>query len=303
MLIDRIQALVREHYVFPDIAVAIADSLAGFTVDEADEPAAAEALTAALQAVNGDRHLRVRHVAEPIGPEPDPREFIAELVRENGPGVTEVRRLPGNVGLLAIGPVIPTGEYAGPAISAALTLLRGVSPLIIDLRGCLGGVPETVSMIVSHLTGDEPVHVHDLVRRDGGITQFWTATFVSPKVDPGIPVYVLTSARTFSGGEELAYDLQALGRATVVGETTGGGAHPREDFELTPHLQLHIPTARPVNLITGTNWEGVGVTPDVACAASDAIDVALRHAAANSDQRNPSARRRENGHPGLADSH
>ena len=92
-----------------------------------------------------------------------------------------------------------------------------MSPLIIDLRGCLGGVPETVTMIVSHLTGDEPVHVHDLVRRDGGIIQFWTATYVSPKVDPGIPVYVLTSARTFSGGEELAYDLQALGRATVVG--------------------------------------------------------------------------------------
>lgn len=281
MLIDRIQDLVREHYVFPDIAAAIADSLSGFVVDETDEPAAAEALTVALQAVNGDRHLRVRHFPEPIQPEPDPREFIAELVRENGPGVTEVRRLPGNVGLLAIGPVIPTGEYAGPAISAALALLQGASPLIIDLRGCLGGVPETVSMIVSHLTGDEPVHVQDLVRRDGGITQFWTATYVSPKVDPGTPVYVLTSARTFSGGEELAYDLQALGRATVVGERTSGGAHPREDFELTPHLQLHVPTTRPVNAITGTNWEAVGVTPDILCVATDAIEVALNTAAAN----------------------
>ncbi|MDL9980984.1 S41 family peptidase [Microbacterium sp. ASV49] len=278
MLIDRIQDLVREHYVFPDIAAAIADGLDGFAVDETDGPAAAEALTAALQEVNGDRHLRVRYFPAPIAPEPDPREVIAELVRENGPGVTEVRRLPGNEGLLAIGPVIPTGEYAGPAISAALTLLQGVSPLIIDLRGCLGGVPETVSMIVSHLTGDEPVHVQDLVRRDGGVTQFWTATFVSPKVDPDIPVYVLTSARTFSGGEELAYDLQALGRAIVVGERTGGGAHPREDFELTPHLQLHVPTARSVNAVTGANWEGVGVVPDIACAAVDALDVALNHA-------------------------
>ncbi|KHK99427.1 hypothetical protein LK09_01830 [Microbacterium mangrovi] len=280
MLIDRIRDLVREHYVFPDIAATIADSLDGFVVDETDEPAAAAALTAALQAVNGDGHLRVRYYAEPIEPDPDPGDFIAGLVREHGPGVTEVRRLPGNAGLLVVGPVIPTGEYAGPAISAALTLLKGASPLIIDLRGCLGGVPETVSMIVSHLTGDEPVHVQDLVRRDGGITQYWTVTYVSPKVDPGIPVYVLTSARTFSGGEELAYDLQALGRATVVGEQTGGGAHPREDFELTPHLQLHVPTARSVNAVTGTDWEGVGVTPDIPCAASDAIEVALRDAAA-----------------------
>lgn len=287
MLTNRIQDLVREHYVFPDIAAAIADGLSAFAVDETDEQGAAEALTTALQAVNGDLHLRVRYFSEPIEPEPDPREFLAELVRENGPGVTEVRRLPGNAGLLGIGPIIPTGEYAGPAISAALTLLQGVSPLIIDLRGCLGGVPETVSMIVSHLTGDEPVHVQDLVRRDGGITQFWTATYVSPKVDADTTVYVLTSARTFSGGEELAYDLQALGRATVVGERTGGGAHPREDFELTPHLQLHIPTARSVNAITGGNWEGIGVTPDIVCAAVDALDVALNHAAVNATTRNP----------------
>jgi hypothetical protein len=285
MLIDRIRDLVREHYVFPDIAAAIADSLSGFVVDETDEPAAAEALTAALQAVNGDRHLRVRFFPEPIEPDPDEREFMAELVRENGPGVSEVRRLPGSGGLLAVGPVIPTGEYAAPAISAALTLLQGVSSLIIDLRGCLGGVPETVSMIVSHFSGDEPVHVQDLVRRDGGLTQYWTVTYVSPKVDPDIPVYVLTSARTFSGGEELAYDLQALGRATVVGERTGGGAHPREDFELTPHLQLHVPTARSVNAVTGTNWEGVGIAPDIECAASDALDVALKEAAAKATPR------------------
>ena len=83
------------------------------------------------------------------------------------------------------------------------------------------------------------------------------------------------SARTFSGGEELAYDLQALGRARVVGETTGGGAHPRVGFPLTDVLQAHVPVARSVNALTEGNWEGVGVLPDVPCAADDALDVAL----------------------------
>jgi C-terminal processing protease CtpA/Prc len=86
---------------------------------------------------------------------------------------------------------------------------------------------------------------------------------------------VLTSERTFSGGEELAYDLQSLGRARVVGETTGGGAHPREAFDLTPHLQLHVPIARSINAVTGTNWEGVGVVPDVGCPAEEALSRAV----------------------------
>jgi len=84
-----------------------------------------------------------------------------------------------------------------------------------------------------------------------------------------------TSARTFSGGEELAYDLQALGRGRVVGEVSGGGAHPRRAFDLSDTLQVHVPVARSVNAVTGTNWEGVGVQPDVPCPADKALDVAL----------------------------
>jgi C-terminal processing protease CtpA/Prc len=89
------------------------------------------------------------------------------------------------------------------------------------------------------------------------------------------PVYVLTSASTFSGGEQLAYDLQALGRATIVGETTRGGAHPSAVVSLTDHVELRLPVARSVSSVTGGNWEGVGVRPDVAARAQDALDVAL----------------------------
>ena len=90
------------------------------------------------------------------------------------------------------------------------------------------------------------------------------------------PVYVLTSSRTFSGGEEYTYDLQQLKRATIVGETTGGGAHPMASHRIDDHFLIAVPFARPVNPVTQTNWEGVGVVPDVKVPAGDALETALR---------------------------
>ncbi|TYL55225.1 peptidase S41 [Nocardioides sp. BGMRC 2183] len=277
MLISRIQDLVRTHYVFPEVAARIADALDAVVLDEHDEPALAETLTACLQSVNGDRHLRVRHYPDGVPPEQDEdevRAHFAALARVQGPGITEVRRLAGNVGVLRLGPVIPPPEQAGPAASAALSLLDGADRLVLDLRDCVGGVPSSVALLVSHLLGDQPVHLLDLVHRDGTVEPSTTTPSVAPRM-PETPVAVLTSSRTFSGGEELAYDLQALGRAVVVGEPTGGGAHPREAFDLTDHLQLHVPVARTVHAVTGTNWEGVGVLPDHACGEDQALDRAL----------------------------
>ena len=141
------------------------------------------------------------------------RAWLAEMALEQGPGISEVRRLEGNTGLVVVGPIILSPEHLGPAAAAAFTLLQGVSRLVIDLRGCVGGVPESVALFVSHLVGDEPVHLQDLVHRDGTVTSSYTTPTVSPRLPADVPVVVLTSARTFSGGEELAYDLQSLGRA------------------------------------------------------------------------------------------
>ena len=95
---------------------------------------------------------------------------------------------------------------------------------------------------------------------------------------PGKPVFVLTSGTTFSGGEELTYDLQQLGRATVVGERTRGGAHPVERFRIRGHLQATIPVARSLSPVSGGNWEGTGVLPDVAVPAAGALDAAYQRA-------------------------
>lgn len=276
-LIPRIQELVREHYVFADRAGPIAAALDH--LDTPDDPAAlATTVTNALQATSQDKHLRVRHYPGGVPADQDEAaaaaHWAAEMRRTSG-GVAQVRRIDAGTGLLEIGPVIGPRDSAAPYLAAAFALLRDVDRLVIDLRACVGGVPETVAYIVSHLTGPEPVHLQDVVHRDGSAESYWTRPTDVDALPTQAKVVVLTSAATFSGGEELAYDLQALGRAAVIGEVTGGGAHPRDAFDLSPTLQLHVPVARSVNAVTGTNWEGKGVLPDQPCPAGQALDVAL----------------------------
>jgi C-terminal processing protease CtpA/Prc len=178
------------------------------------------------------------------------------------------------------------------AYSAAMTVLSGTDALIIDLRRNGGGEPGSVANLMSHFfaEGDER-HLNDLYYRAQDIThQYWTDPSVGPRYDK--PVYVLTSGRTFSGGEECAYDFQTQKRATLVGETTGGGANPGDEFAIGHGLAAFIPTGRAINPITHSNWEHVGVKPDIAVAAAQAQQTAyvailrtLLAAATDPDQR------------------
>jgi C-terminal processing protease CtpA/Prc len=194
-------------------------------------------------------------------------------VRSAG-GISRVERLDERTGLLAIAPYTSPVHLAQRYIDAAFALLAGVERLVIDLRAGRGGIPETVAYLCGYLLGDEPVHLQDIVARDGTARQYWTSP-AAGRLPSSVPICVLTSAATFSGCEELAYNLQAQGRATVIGERTGGGAHPVEVFPLTDVLELTVPVARSVNAVTGTNWEQVGVVPDVECPADAALDRAL----------------------------
>lgn len=124
---------------------------------------------------------------------------------------------------------------------------------------------------------DEPTQLITISGRDGGRTfQSWMLPYVPGSRFGGVkPIWVLTSSSTFSGGEELAYDLQQHGRATIVGERTRGGAHPRTGFRIHPHLEVTVPTGRPIHPVSGTNWEGTGVVPDVEVPAAEAQTAAL----------------------------
>jgi hypothetical protein len=276
--VDETIRLVTEHYVFPEIAEQITELLrrrlaaGAYTVDSAEE--LAELVTADLQSVNGDRHLRLLfHEGEVPSGQGEAalaglrRDFDASLG-----GAPRVEMLDGKVAVLELGPVIFPVEWAAGPLGAALTLAAPAQALILDVRRCRGGVPETVALVCSYLL-DERTHLNTQVRRGGeDPEQSWSLSHVpGARFGGQKPLYVLTSGTTFSGGEELAYDLQQLGRAVVVGERTGGGAHPREGWTVHPHLEATIPVARSVNPVSGTNWEGVGVQPDVPVAAEQAL--------------------------------
>jgi hypothetical protein len=280
-------SLLRSNYVFPDraeqAAAAVEASLAAGDYDGLDEDALAERLTSQLNEVCHDKHLRVGTMpprpggeAQPPG-EPHPAGKPWDR-RPRNYGIYRVERLDGNVGYLDLRGV-PGPEEAGPAIAAAMELVSGTCALIIDLRRNHGGSPHAVVLWCSYFFPDGNTHLNDIFDATTGETrQFWSLAFVPGARYTGRPVYVLSSAETFSGGEDFCYTLQAQGRAEVIGETTGGGAHPTRRIPISATMSISVPHARSVNPVTGTNWQDTGVVPDIAVPAARAYDVAYRNA-------------------------
>lgn len=272
--------VLREHYVFADrveaMCRALTDAAAGD--DGSDAPsghALAGLLTARLQAVSPDRHLRVRWFEQaPVDTETSDADELQRRRRAamvDNHGIHRVERLAGQIGLLDLREFHPAA-WAADSLAAAMSLVAPCQALIFDLRRCRGGEPDTVALLGSYLFGERPVHLNSLyVRADDRTREFWTTPTSVAQHLPATPVYVLCSSDTFSAAEEFAYNLQALQRATVVGETTRGGANPGGIHRLDDHFAVFIPDARAINPMTGSNWEGVGVSPDVACASTQAL--------------------------------
>ena len=156
-----------------------------------------------------------------------------------------------------------------------MNFLANADAIIFDMRQNGGGHPGLIQYICSYLF-DAPTHLNSLYWRQGDRTEeFWTLDDVPGPKMPDVPVFVLTSSYTFSGAEEFSYNLQTRERATLVGETTGGGANPGGRMPVNQRFGIFIPTGRAINPITGTNWEGIGVVPDIAVDADEAYDTAL----------------------------
>jgi retinol-binding protein 3 len=268
------------------MAAALREQLANGAYDSYTDAAAfATALSNDLRAIYDDKHLSVAPLLLPPGmdanaPPPMP---TAETMREQGRignfGFVAIERLLGNIGYLNLRTFAPLSiddqPIARDAAAAAMNALAGSSAIIVDLRDNNGGDPRTVQFLLSYLFGDEPVHLNSIYNRvEGETTEFWTLADIPGERMPDVPVYVLTSSATFSAAEEFAYDLQTQQRATIVGEVTGGGANPVAGFPINGTLMATIPTGMAINPVTGTNWEGVGVQPDVAVAATEALKTA-----------------------------
>ncbi|WP_327092118.1 S41 family peptidase [Nonomuraea sp. NBC_01738] len=276
---------VLEHYVFPEVAESVVKVLrerlaAGAYTEITTDEALAEAVTADLQSVNGDKHLRLLHSVDEV-PEHDAFDQAAyrQQVELSGHGIARVERLPGNVGYVDTRMFHWPG-LAGERAVAAMTLVADTDALLFDLRRNVGGTPGMVSLLCTYLFGPDwpQTHLNSIYDRPADETQqYWTLPFVpGPRFGPDKPIYVLTGPGTFSAAEEFAYDLQTRGRATIVGERTKGGANPGGRSRVGPHLRSSIPSGRAVNPVTGTNWEGVGVAPDLAVPAEEAYDHAYK---------------------------
>ncbi|MCI0525782.1 MAG: S41 family peptidase [Acidobacteria bacterium] len=289
---------LNDEYVFPETArkmeQVIRERMRRKEYDGVSSASSfATSLTAHLQEVSRDKHLRVifDDGSRPMfggGPNQADRERARMMAAKRNFGFEKVERLSGNIGYLDLrGFEAP--ELATDTAAAAMNFMANTDALIIDLRQNGGGHPETVAFISSYLF-DKRTHLNDIYTRPSNSTrEFWTREDVPGKRYGDKPVYILTSKRTFSAAEEFTYNLKNLKRATIIGETTGGGAHPVNARRLGKNFLITVPFARAINPITKTNWEGVGVIPDIETPAEKALKVA--HLAAlksvlpmNSDQ-------------------
>jgi hypothetical protein len=282
-VIDGIAKNLKESYVYPELAQKMEDAIRANQkrgeYDAIKDPdALANRLTNDLQAVSHDKHLGVDYSPFKLPPEghsPSPEEdtqFRKALERTNC-AFEKVEVLPGNIGYLKFN-AFPDPAICGPTAVAAMNFLAHVDAVILDLRENGGGDPKMVALISSYLF-DKPTHLNDLYnRKEDFTTQYWTLPYVPGTTLTNKPVFVLTSKSTFSGAEEFTYNLKNLKRATIVGETTGGGAHPVSGHRIDDHFMIGVPFARAVNPISKTNWEGTGVEPDVPVKAAEALDKA-----------------------------
>jgi C-terminal processing protease CtpA/Prc len=198
--------------------------------------------------------------------------------RGNDHGIREARILPGNIGYLSLGQFAhfefaDSDQPARRAIDAALQRLSGTRAMIIDLRGNRGGSPHMVGYLVSAFTPPGANIYNTFHSRDGTRSEAPQERYATPRLD--VPLYVLIDAGTGSAAESSAYTLKNAKRATVVGEPSGGAANPGAEMAAGAGYRVFVPTGSPKSPITGTNWESVGVTPDVKASSQTALDVAV----------------------------
>jgi Peptidase family S41/N-terminal domain of Peptidase_S41 in eukaryotic IRBP len=288
-VVEKAGELLTANYIFPDRAAdakaKIDAALAAGDYDSITASKAfAERLTSDLQSVTHDKHVRV---FPPPAPRPPAGATVAAAPAPQRvyAGFSRVDRLKGNIGYIKLlnfpGSTGPFGQTANQAI----TDLAGTNALIIDMRDNGGGSPDGVAYLCSFFFDPKtPVHINGFVNRKSGTNEFSTEEFYTRPVPIsylGKPVYLLTSKRTFSGGEEFLYDLQTQKRARLIGEVTGGGANPGGIRPLPSRFAIFIPGGRAVNPITKTNWEGTGVTPDLAVDETLAFQAAMREIVAS----------------------
>lgn len=290
-VIEEIACRIETAYVLAEPATEMAEALrsrlqAGVYDQIGSLETLAQQLTEDLRAISHDGHLRVRFHEDPAQvmpawntPGPGAESLYLRHAQRSNFGFVKVEILPDNIGYLRL------DEFGDPALggetaSAAMRFVAHTDALIIDLREN-GGGGGMGAILATYLFGHKRVHFSDFhIRFRNEIVQSWTAPFVPGPTYADKPVYVLIGPKTASAAESFSYDLQSQKRVTLIGQKTAGAANPGGYFRVSEHLAVFVPTGRPVNRVTGTNWEGIGLQPDIEVEASAAFEYALTAARA-----------------------
>jgi Periplasmic protease len=279
--LDSIAGLIEKNYVYKDKAAAIAAEVKSWKNDPAVTAVSDEKRLAALLSERlrvKDRHFVVLFGAGPAASHDATAGDDSE--RRANYGFVRLERLPGNVAYIRLDyfaefDVNLTGDKTPPARKvgeAALAFAAASDAVIFDLRHNGGGSPAMVDLLLAGFFGDKPVLLNRFYERQGDRTEDFTtlANFTGAR-RPDVPLYVLVSGRTGSAAEEFAYDVKTQKRGLLIGETTGGAANPGGMFDAAGGFKVFVSTGAAVNPVTGTNWETVGVAPDVTVPAADAL--------------------------------
>lgn len=291
-VIKSICSLLQTKYVFPEVAEKISTFL-NTNIENGNyksiiQPQVfAKRLTQDIQSINNDPHLLVTFAPSKVKQhlqDNNQFDFLQpikknnEQIKQGDFGFKEVKILDGNIGYLDLRRFADTSKARDTAIKA-MNFLSKTDAIIIDLRNNSGGSPNMIQLITSYFYSSTPVHLNSFYwRQTNSYTETWTLPNVPGKRRPDIPLYVLTSSSTFSGAEEFAYNLKNLKRATLIGETTKGGAHPSILEIASERFMILIPTGRAINPITNTNWEGKGVEPHIKTTSEEALSIAKKMA-------------------------
>jgi hypothetical protein len=287
LILGKTATFLAENYVLPDIGKKYESFLnrqmEKGAYDKISHPRKfARQLTQDLQQIHKDEHIRLIPIwpEQQILQEQDPVLAFLLNARQDqysNFGFQEVKIYPGNIGYLNI-TSFEAPEQAKQTADHALHFLQYIDALIIDLRNNSGGSIQMVQYLCSYFF-DQATHLNSYYWRRGDYSEeFWTMDTINGKKRPDMPLYILVGPQTFSAGEEMAYNLKVQKRAILIGEKTGGGAHPGRRFTLNERFQIFIPTGRAINPVTGSSWENIGVLPDIESNIDQAFTIALNKA-------------------------
>ncbi len=274
-IIKEAQKLFEENYIFLDKAKETNAHLDALMkkdfFDEMSPIDFAKAVTIELQKVTKDKHLRFlasrnRSVSSVEN------SFTRILSRYRSPMLRGFQLFESNIGYVDLAFFGGSQEHFAK-IDQVMNDMLTADAIIFDMRRNGGGSPRTVNYLCSYFF-DENKLLNTIYSRFDDHTLEFSVVDVAGVKRPKVPVLILTSKATFSGAEDFSYTMQNWGRATVIGEVTGGGAHPTRYFPLSKGFGIDIPFAMSIHPITKTNWEGVGVQPDIKMPADNALEKA-----------------------------